>query len=156
MTNNLESAKFADLTHQYHDKYRTAGIALCISIATVASAEGWWFYGLFKSDVAIKCDMFQILLCYIVIISAICLFALTFVLQFLNYDGVRHMAHSFFYAYKISEKKEKTLKTLKEKEWKSATDYFKKADTVIKWLKVLIVINFSAAIFYIGKYLPNK
>ena len=78
MIDNSESDKFADFTHQFHEKYRASGIALCISLAAVASAESWWFYGLFK-DVKNACNPYQILLWYIVIISAVLLFASSFV-----------------------------------------------------------------------------
>ena len=169
MTNNSESNTLADLTHQYHDKYRSAGIALCISLATVASTEGLWFYSFF-SKVASKCDMTEILIYDIAVISAILLFGFSFVLQFLNYDGVKHMANSFLNAYKISASKDKaleenkeevatprceSLEKFKESEWVSARNYFNKADTIITWLKVLAIVNFSAALCYIVKYRPG-
>jgi hypothetical protein len=117
--------------------------------------------------VAGKGDMVQIFIYDMTVVSAILLFGLSFVLQFFNYDGVRHMANSFLYAYKISANKAKALEEnkdevttprceclekLKESEWDAALYFFKKADTIIAWLKAVAIINFSAALFYIVKY----
>src|SRR3990172_1353780 len=155
MTDNSELYKYADLTHEFHEKYRTTGIALCIALAAVASAEGWWFYGFLK-DIKNTCDLLQILLYFIVIVSAGCVFVSSFVLQFQHYDGMKHMARSYYNLYKFIESKghEKKWDEDREKEWGKATGYFDKADRVIIWLKRLVIINFSSAILYIILYQP--
>ena len=156
MTDKLTSPKFEDLTHQYHDKYRTTGIALCISLATFASAECWFFYGLFlKTE-----NSLQSFFCSIVIISAISLFVSSFVLQFLNYYGIKEMAQSFFYAYKLSngskdESLKKEMEEKKERKWDKALNYFSNADIAFTWMKWLTIVNFIPAFFYIVRYLPN-
>ncbi len=158
MTDNSKSDKLEDLTHQFHEKYRTSGIALCISLATLASAEGLWFYTLFIKDVKNSCSSSQIILCSIVIISAIILILSSFVFQFLHYYGMKHMARSFFYAYKFnfSEPKDENSKRSAEEEWKSAQQYFTAADEVINWpINASTIVNFITAIGYIVLYQPN-
>jgi hypothetical protein len=156
MTVNSELHKYGDLTHEFHEKYRTTGIALCISLAAVASAEGWWFYGFLK-DVKNTCALLQILLYFIAISSAGCIFVSSFVLQFRHYDGMKHMARSYYNLYKLIESEEQEKRKWDEdrkKEWDNATGYFDKADKVIIWLKRLAIINFSSAILYIILYQP--
>ena len=152
MTDKSTSPKFEDLTHQFHEKYRTTGIALCISLATFASAECWVFYGLFfKTE-----NCLQSFLCFIVIISAISLFVSSFVLQFLNYYGIKEMAQSFFNAYKLSNgSKDESLQQKKEKKWSKAINYFSKADIAFTWMKWLTIINFISTFLYIVVYQPN-
>jgi len=160
MTDNSELDKLEDLTHQFHEKYRTSGIALCISLATLASAEGWWFYTLFTKDVKNTCSSSQIILCSTVIISAIILILSSFLFQFLHYYGMKHMARSFFHAYKFNfrdrERKDEDSKRNAEKEWESAQKYFTAADEVINWpINVSTTVNFITAIVYIVLYQPN-
>ena len=155
MTDNLED-KLADLTHQFHEKYRTSGIALCISLAAVASAESWWFYGLFK-DLKNTCNTAQILLWYIVISSAVLLFASSFVLQFYHYYGMKQMAQSFFHAYKLRvSPTDETSRTKMDEQWKASIRHFTNADRVLKGIIFLTVINFLSAMLYIAVYQPNK
>jgi len=155
MTDNSESDKLADLTHHFHEKYRASGIALCISLATVASAEGLWFYNLFK-DIISKCNNLQYLLCLITIISAIVLFISSFIYQFIHYHGTKHIARAFFYAYKFSERGDGDSNRNKEKEWIYSQTYFKIADWIIVWMITApAIVNFIAAIFYVVLYQPN-
>jgi hypothetical protein len=157
MTDISELEKLEDLTHQFHEKYRTSGIALCISLATLASAEGGWFYTLFIKDVKNTSSSLQIILCSTVIISAIILFLSAFLFQFLNYYGMKHMARSFFHAYKFYVKENnKESKINTNKEWKSAQKYFIAADEVINWpINISTTVNFITAIVYIVLYQPN-
>ena len=76
--------KLEEFTHQFHEKYRTTGIALCISIATVASGECWFFYGLFFKSIKSTGNHIQLILWLSATISAICLFGFSFILQFLS------------------------------------------------------------------------
>lgn len=147
--------KFTDLTHQFHGAYRASGIALCISLATAASAEGYWFYKLLKD---IELSTFQEKLCLLVIITALLLFAFSFCVQFLHYYGMKHMAKSFYAAYKeeneSSKKKLKKWKKEKEKEWEEALCFFKKANKAVCLVMITTICNFIFAIFYLKLYRP--
>ncbi len=157
MADSSESGKFEELTHDYHEKYRTSGIALCISLATFASAEGWWFYSFFK-NVKSASNCSQLNLWYVVIISAIILILSSFVYQFTHYHGMKHLARSFFYAYKFnfSEKKDEESNTNTQKQWESSQIYFKISDRIVAWpITLSAIINVIAAIIYIIVYEPN-
>ena len=155
MTDNSGLNKYEDLTHQFHEKYRTTGIALSISLAAFASAEGWWFYGLLEC-VKRTGNLPQIILYVVAISSAVSLFVLSFILQFRHYDAMKHMARSYYNLYKFIESKEQEEKwdVDRKKEWSNAIGYFDKADKVIAWLKKSAIINFSSAILYLIFYQP--
>jgi hypothetical protein len=147
-----------ELTHQFHEKYRTSGIALCISLATLASAEGWWFYTLLIKDVINTGSSLQIILCSTVIITAIIIIFSSFLFQFLHYYGMKHMARSFFHAYKVyfRERKDEESKKNTRNEWESAQKYFTAADAVINWpINVSTMVNFITVIVYVLLYQPN-
>ena len=113
---------------------------------------------LFINDVKKTCSRSQIILCSTVIISAIILILSSFLFQFLHYYGMKHMARSFFHAYKFNfrERKDEVSKRNTEKEWESAQKYFIAADEVINWpINISTTVNFITAIVYIVLYQPN-
>ena len=159
MPDKCYSDELADLTHRFHEKYRATGIALCISIATVASGECWFFYGLFFESIKNTSNHIQVILWLSVTISAILLFGLSFILQFLHYHGMKKFSRSFFCAYKSSmEPVDNAPKQEMEKEkvekWDKGLEFFKKADWVVKRVQYLAIFNFIAVIFYIVLYQP--
>jgi len=154
MNEKSKSSNFEELTHQFHEKYRTTGIALAISIATLTSAECWFFYKKFlKFNDTTTC--FQHILWTCIIVTSICLFASSFILQFLNYYGMKEMAQSFFRAYKFSNdpddansKKEMNVR------WEKALSCFKIADLLIIIIMCFAVVNFIAVVVYFINYKP--
>ena len=155
MADNSELFRYGDLTHDFHEKYRTTGIALGISLAAIASAESWWFYGLLES-VRNARNLLNVFLYLIVIISAVSVLVSSFILQFRHYDGMKHMARSYFNLYKLIENKgqDGSWDADRKREWDIATDHFDKADKVVVWLKRLAIANLSAAILYMVLYHP--
>jgi hypothetical protein len=155
MPDTPNSSNFEDLTHQFHEKYRTTGIALAISLATFASAECWFFYKLFL-NFSDKENCIQNILWICVIVTAICLFGFSFILQFLHYFGMKEMAQSFFHAYKYEiNSSDDALKKERNDSWDKARCFFRKADWIIRVIKYLAISNFIAVILYFILYKPN-
>lgn len=154
MPDNSNASNFEDLTHQFHEKYRTTGIALAISLATLASVECWFFYKLFL-NFSDKENCIQNILWFCVIVTAICLFGFSFILQFPHYYGMKEIAQSFLRAYKFKiDPGDNTSKNEMNDRWDKAIGFFRKADLVIGIIKYLAVANFITVILYFIIYKP--
>ncbi len=151
--------RFEDLTHLFHEKYRASGIALCLSLAALAVSESWWFYS-FHKDILQTESLLQKLAYYFVVIAALFVILLSFYVQYQHYQGMKHMARSYYHAYKEVETKEsaensKMERVEKDKEWEKGKIFLSSADCGVKCLVWTALVNFIAALFYIILFTPD-
>lgn len=146
---------YADLTHKYHEKYRTTGIALAISLTAVASAECmvfYKFYHLFSGSESFIQDAFWI----VIMTTAISIFSNSFALQFYHYYGMKELSLSFFYKHKYEiDPDDINSKRAIDGSWKKARSYFKKADCCVGCLRWLVILNFLLVFLYFLVFKPT-
>ena len=165
MTGKSKKETYEHLTHLFHEKYRTSGIALCLSLAAFAVSESWWFYS-FHENVIETESYFQILLYASVVLLAPIVIFLSFYVQYRHYQGMKHMARSYYNAYKEEDTKEnegnsknemeKRFKEKKDEEWDDGTKFLTKADCGVTGLFWTALVNFVADLFYIVLFTPSK
>ena len=90
-----EVYKALELSNNFHDHYRTIGIALSVSLATAAGTMIWWLYSpiyFVKSGSPVTCC--QLILWFVTMLSGLVVFVCSFVIQFLNFKGSMYRARS--------------------------------------------------------------
>ena len=77
MANENQNDKDLENTHHFHERYRASGIALCISLAALATSESWWFYR-FLNDILQSENCLQQIFYLLVMVSAVIVIFLSF------------------------------------------------------------------------------
>lgn len=140
-------AEVLDLTHRFHEKYRTTGIALCVSLAALAASESWWFYGLLNTVINSQ-DSCQKILYGLVLLTALAVLFLSFYIQYMHYLGMRNMARH--YALTMEGKIEEA-----PKHWTDGNKIFSCADTWVTCAMWIALVNFIAVLLYITLFRPG-
>ncbi len=129
-----------DLTHHFHSEYRKSGIAICVSLAALATSESWWLYG--KPFKWVRENMVSCagLLWVGTTLSALAIIFLSFYVQYRHYFGMKYEAQGMYQRWQGT-------KAEADKKHNEATRCFTSAD---RWIvKLAIVAALNAILLFI-------